>query len=161
KFVEANGYDDRRWWTEAGWATRGRGINLDPTGKAWKLTGKSWNEPRFWHDDRFNQPDYPVVGISWYEAIAFCLWLCEMTGENITLPTEQGWQWAAQKYMGWAYPWGEKFDEKRCNFNTQGTTTVAQYAGRDKGDSPFGVSDMSGNVWEWCLTDYESGVQDF
>src|SRR5262249_43530999 len=93
----------------------------------------------------------------------------DQTGEHITLPTDAGWQWAAQKDTGWAYPWGDELGRNRCNFNTGGTTPVTTYAGPDKwmhsdlirsGDSPFGVSDMSGNAWEWCLTDPQTGDHD-
>lgn len=100
----------------------------------------------------------PRTNVSWYEAIAFCGWMSAQTGEAITLPTEQEWQWAAQGSDGRAYPWGNTFDSNRCNTKESGmgkTTPVTQYEG--KGDSPFGVADMSGNVWKWCLTAYESG----
>jgi formylglycine-generating enzyme required for sulfatase activity len=152
------GYTERRWWTDAGWEAREQGI--DWNGNEWAPTGKPWTEPRFWNDKSWNRADYPVVGVSWYECVAYCQWLSELTGEIIMLPTEQQWQRAAQGDTAWAYPWGDKFDKNRCNFNTSGTTPVTQYEGEDKGDSPFGVVDMSGNVWEWCLTAYESGSTD-
>ena len=145
RFIEAGGYNEQRFWTEAGWQQRQQ---------------DSWTEPRYWQDSKWNGAEQPVVGVSWYEAIAFCQWLGEMTGENITLPTEVQWQYAAQGDDGRKYPWGDGWDCQRCNNSVKPcqsdrTTPVRQYEG--KGDSPFGVVDMAGNVWEWCRTDYESG----
>jgi formylglycine-generating enzyme required for sulfatase activity len=142
KFIEANGYGQRKWWIEAGWQIKEE---------------KAWTEPRFWKVAQWNQPNYPVVALSWFEAMAFCKWLSEVTGQNITLPTEQQWQWAAQGDTNFAYPWGEKMDKTLCNFDTKATTPVQQFEG--KGDSPFKVTDMSGNVWEWCATDFKRGTQ--
>jgi hypothetical protein len=141
-FVGAGGYRERKWWTHAGWQAREQ---------------QNWTEPRYWQDKKWNGADYPVVGVSWYEAIAFCQWLGETTGEKIMLPTEQQWQRAAQGDDGRKYPWGnEKPNEQLCNFggNIGHTTPVTQYP---KGASPYGVMDMSGNVWEWCLTGYGTG----
>lgn len=140
RFIAAQGYRQRRWWTDGGWQRKDK---------------EHWTEPGLWSDSQSNQPNYPVVGISWFEALAFCLWLSDTTGEKIMPTTEQQWQRAAQGDSNRVYPWGDEFDKYRCNFNTKGTTAVRRYEG--KGDSPFGVVDMSGNVWEWCLTDYDSG----
>lgn len=161
KFLAAGGYGERQWWTVAGWEAREQGWAWN--GKAWGATGTAWTEPRYWTDRRWNQPNYPVVGVSWYEAVAFCQWLTAVTGEHIALPTEQQWQRAAQGNTDRAYPWGDTFDASRCNcavgtdWPQNRTSPVTHYEG--KGDSPFGVVDMTGNVWEWCLTDYESGSQ--
>ena len=104
-----------------------------------------------------------MVGVSWFEAVAFCLWLSEVTGEKIMLPTEDQWQYAAQGNDGRTYPWGNDWDGSRCqnrvgDNNPDRTSLVTQYEGR--GDSPFGVVDMAGNVWEWCLTDYNEKTND-
>ena len=80
-FIAAGGYTDRAWWTDRGWQIREK---------------EGWTEPRFWTDRDWNRADYPVVGVSWYEALAFCRWLSAGSGRAITLPTEQQWQRAAQ-----------------------------------------------------------------
>ncbi len=148
KFVEAGGYRERQWWTEAGWEAREKG----------------WTAPRYWTDSKWNGADQPVVGVSWYEAVAFCKWLSATTGERIMLPTEGQWQRAAQGDDRRAYPWGNEWDCKRCNNSVEPcksevTTPVTRYEGEQKGDSFFGVTDMAGNVWEWCLTTYKTGSE--
>ncbi len=138
-FMDAGGYNTRDYWTENGWMTRLR---------------EGWIEPRFRNDGNFNSKDNPVVGISWYEAMAFCRWLSETTGEPITLPTTRQWQRTAQGDDRRTYPWGSvPPNETLCNWNNNvgRTTPVQQYP---KGISPYGVMDMSGNVFEWCLTGY-------
>jgi len=144
KFIEAGGYKQRKWWTAAGWRWR------EEDGRI---------EPPYWAEREWNGVEQPIVGVSWYEAVAFCLWLSDVTGEKIMLPTEGQWQHAAQGDDGRAYPWGDDWKASRCNNNVDEkgvgkTTPVRQYEG--KGDSPFGVVDMAGNVWEWCLTDYDN-----
>jgi formylglycine-generating enzyme required for sulfatase activity len=145
KFIQAGGYHEKRWWTDAGWDAR---------------EANQWTEPRYWTNSNLNGVEQPVVGVSWYEAAAFCNWLRELTGENVMLPTEQGWQRAAQGDDNRTYPWGDEWDPARCNSAGRRigkTTPVRTYEGQ--GDSPYGVVDMAGNVWEWCLTAYESGGQ--
>lgn len=162
-FIAAGGYDDRRLWTDAGWEAKSQGLALDWSTGQGTPTGAAWTEPRFWSDPLFNGADQPVVGVTWYEALAFCRWLSEATGEAITLPSEEQWQYAAQGDDGRKYPWGDVWDCARCNNSVEPcqsdrTTPVRQYEGL--GDSPFGVVDMAGNVWEWTLTDYEAGTND-
>jgi formylglycine-generating enzyme required for sulfatase activity len=142
KFIEAGGYREEKWWMST---------------PSWMVHKKVWTEPRYWGNALFNGPEQPVVGVSWYESTSFCTWLSALTGENISLPTEQQWQRAAQGDDGRLYPWGnEEPNDQLCNWkNSNGRTTpVTHYP---LGASPFGVMDMAGNVWEWCLTDYMSG----
>ncbi|MDX2077293.1 MAG: SUMF1/EgtB/PvdO family nonheme iron enzyme [bacterium] len=158
-FIDAGGYDEKRWWTDDGWRSKLDGWVYE---RGWG-TGKAWTKPRFWDDSTWNGAEHPVVGVSWYETVAFCNWLSETTGEKIMLPTEQQWQRAAQGNNRLIYPWGNDWDGNLCNnsvkpHNSEQTTPVRQYEG--KGDSPFSVVDMAGNVWEWCKTAYETGTDD-
>lgn len=160
KFIEADGYNTQKWWTTEGWQKRLEGWHYDGE---WKASGTPWLEPRYWNDSKWKGDTQPVVGVSWFEAVAFCRWLSDATGEKIMLPTEDEWQYAAQGDDGRIYPWGNDWNPALCNNNVDGkgvgkTTPVRQYEG--KGDSPFGVIDMAGNVWEWCLTDYKEKTND-
>lgn len=148
KFIEAGGYNEPKWWSETGWEQK---------------LGHNWTQHLYRHNDKLNGADYPVVGVTWYEVVAFCLWLSDVTNEQIMLPLEEQWRYAAHGEDCRTYPWGEEWDCTRCNNSVEPckndrTTPVTQYEG--KGDSPFGVVDMVGNVWEWCLTNYASARND-
>jgi formylglycine-generating enzyme required for sulfatase activity len=94
--------------------------------------------------------DHPVVNVSWHDALAYCRWLSEETGQIVRLPTEAEWEKAARGTDGRVYPWGDEFDAAKCNSlenDIQTTTPVGQYS--PQGDSPYGVADVAGNVWEW------------
>jgi formylglycine-generating enzyme required for sulfatase activity len=167
-FIAAGGYQTKRWWTQAGWAACRKGYRYIQG--MLRSQGTPWSAPHFWHEPRWNQPDHPVVGISWYEAYAFCRWLRELSDEPIVLPSEFHWQRAAQDETvypspsiavsdrtktGPTFPWGDTWDGRHCNHNVDGvglggTTPVRHYEGL--GESFFGVVDMAGNVWEWCFT---------
>ena len=160
KFIEAGAYTQRKWWTKEGWKYRKQGWHFDGR---WKPSRIAWCKPRFWDDPLWNGRNQPVVGVSWFEAVAFCLWLSGITDEKIMLPTEKQWQYAAQGDDRRIYPWGNEWDCKRCNNSVKpchhnSTTPVNHYEG--KGNSIFGVVDMIGNVQEWCLTDYDTRTND-
>jgi formylglycine-generating enzyme required for sulfatase activity len=140
RFVDSNGYHDRRWWSDEAWI---------------QLTRALWKLPKRWRSGKWNGDHQPVVGISWYEAAAFCRWLSEVRQESIMLPKEAQWQRAAQGDDDREYPWGNDWYCKNCNNavppckSAQVTTNVQLYEGI--GDSPFGIVDMAGNVFEWCV----------
>ncbi len=178
-FVEkARGYDRREFWSEEGWAWRiGTYDSKAPKPYQSWLSGRppeKRGEPIFWHDSKWNNPLAPVVGVSWFEAEAYCLWLSQVTGKPIRLPTEEEWERAARHTDGREYPWGSKFDHRRLNcaefwggrddldwnkwldekgYEPASTTIVGQFA---EGTSQAGLSDVSGNVWEWTDSWYDA-----
>jgi len=109
--------------------------------------------PPAWRGRTAPQPllDHPVVGVSWQDAQAYAAW----AGKR--LPTAEEWQRTAGGQRR-RYPWGDAFVSGCCNTRESGeggTTPVGKYS--PAGDSPYGVADMAGNVWEW-LAD-EAGVE--
>ncbi|MEI6180798.1 MAG: bifunctional serine/threonine-protein kinase/formylglycine-generating enzyme family protein [Chloroflexales bacterium] len=139
QFVASDGYTNRAYWTPVGWQWR---------------EGKKLVKPYFWDDAKWNGADYSVVGVSWFEAVAYCRWLSRQTGIAFCLPSEAEWEKAARGFDGRIYPWGNTWEAGRCNSeeaNIKCTTPVGQYP---NGASPFGVLDMAGNVWEWCATQW-------
>jgi len=106
------------------------------------------------NDQRFNGDDQPVVGINWYSARAYCLWLSLMESDGVNanlyrLPTEVEWEYAAAGKEGRVYPWGETEPTStlaNCVRNEDATTSVGSYP---EGVTPEGLYDMAGNVWEW------------
>ena len=150
-FVESDGYTNQAYWTTVGWQWRERGEFYGGH------TNLQWRErkvvkPHYWDDAKWNGADYPVVGVSWFEALAYCRWLTKQTGIAFHLPSEAEWEKAARGTDGRIYPWGNTWEAGRCNSkeaNIEGTTPVGKYP---TGASPYGALDMAGNVREWCVT---------
>jgi len=93
--------------------------------------------------------DHPVVHVSWHDVVAYCNWLSQATGKPYCLPSEAEWEKGARGTDGRIYPWGDRWDEERCNSVEDGrgdTTPVGAYP---RGVSPYGLLDMAGNVVEW------------
>ena len=140
RFVDAGGYDALEIWPKEVWPS------------VMKFTDRSHRPgPRDWEQGKppAGKADHPVVGVSWYEAVAYASWI----GKR--LPTALEWQkaggWPEQLSGGSClrYPWGNVFEPGRANLwasGKNGTVPVDQY---DQGATPNGIYQMVGNVWEW------------
>jgi formylglycine-generating enzyme required for sulfatase activity len=186
-FVEDGSYDEPRYWTEEGWAWRTGEREPDLSvidDEEWRRKYADWlaerpverrDEPFWWNHPRWGLPNRPVVGVTWYESLAYCQWLREqlqapgytlqvwrngrletlnLEPETLTvqLPSEAEWEKAARGADGRRWPWGDEWLEGRANTeeaNVEETSPVGAFPG---GASPWGAMDMAGNVWEWTRT---------
>jgi formylglycine-generating enzyme required for sulfatase activity len=102
--------------------------------------------PPFWENDQYPEgaAEQPVTQVRWDEARAFCQW------KDKRLPTEAEWEKAARGSDGREFPWGEAFDVTLANTGMGGDRKeLAPVGSYEGGQSPYGVYDMIGNVWEW------------
>lgn len=131
RFIDAGGYDEPDYWDDDAWQ--------------WKHEQRI-DVPRFWDEPawrRFIRRGRPVVGVSYWEVIAFCRF------EGRRLPTEREWEAAARGPEGRLYTWGDAWEDGRLGIRGIGprvTWPVGQFR-RARG--PFGHDDLLGNVWQW------------
>lgn len=135
-FYEDDAYASRAHWSSAGFGWR---------------AARSITQPRGWGAQR-ESVELPVVGLSWWEAEAYCNWLSTRTSGTWRLPTEVEWLIAAGGDPA-AFPWGAAPPTRaHANFDRRiGGPSIAGAHGL--GSGPFGHHDLAGNVWEWCADD--------
>jgi formylglycine-generating enzyme required for sulfatase activity len=116
-----------------------------------KATGH--RTPPYWGTDTVvasGKENRPAVWVSWDDAALFAQWLSDQTGMDFRLPNEAEWEKACRGTDGRLYPWDDDApDAGKANYrgHVDSTTQVGSYS--PQGDSPYGVADMAGNVWEW------------
>ena len=112
---------------------------------AW-LAASGAAAPPFWRREGFDAPDQPVVGVSWDDAVAYAAWI------GARLPTEAEWEKAARGGDRRRFPWGDTPRKDRANYENAGPVPVGRFACPE---CPYGLTDMSGNVWEWTRSPYQ------
>jgi formylglycine-generating enzyme required for sulfatase activity len=99
----------------------------------------------------FTGDSLPVERVSWHDAMEFCARLSIETGESITLPSEAQWEYACRAGTTTAYAFGDTLKNQVANYEGNSTTPVGTYPA-----NAWGLHDMHGNVWEWCLDNYHA-----
>jgi formylglycine-generating enzyme required for sulfatase activity len=171
-FMDAGGYEDDSLWqalppiAQAWRKGENQGMELlesfpeehREAYRNWLLADRIRNQPRFWQDNRWNLANHPVIGVSWFEALAYCEWLSrehalilpeELAGRElkIRLPTEDEWEYAARGANVLRYSCGDVVSPEQANYEEtklERTTSAGVFKGGE-----FGLYDMTGNVWDW------------
>ncbi|MBI3096966.1 MAG: SUMF1/EgtB/PvdO family nonheme iron enzyme [Planctomycetes bacterium] len=126
----------------------------DPTG-LFRLPGPGERPLKGGGTRQDGRPDWPVVGVSWYDAIAFCEWKSRKEGRVYRLPTAEEWEKAARGVDGRIYPFGRHCDPTYCNINSshKDGMRLEPVESFPIDESPVGVRGMGGNSRDWCLDD--------
>ena len=152
RFRDDPGYDDPKFWPN------GHVVPRDQV--------PYWTQPNNHGGGTPGSGDFPVIGVNWDAATAYCAWLSARTGKHYRLPTEAEWEKAARGTDGRSYPWGNAIERDRANFVGAQTFDTVRPVGFYDGSvrdgfathsnaSPYGAFDMAGNVLEWCQDWYD------
>lgn len=189
-FIDYGGYGNENYWTKEGWNwVQGADIpylqrseegrypeDREERYRNWlnARTTEHRKTPFWWDEEPWNFSNRPVVGITWYEAVAYCKWLNSLFISNklfdylnfpalkyeIVLPSVEEWEKAARGPKNCKYPWGNQLRKKQLKANIDvaklnQTSTVGIFP---EGKSGYGVFDVAGNVYEWIATGVEKTV---
>jgi formylglycine-generating enzyme required for sulfatase activity len=184
-FIDAGGYNNDRYWqhSEAALAWRNGEIadlallqdlsdDIKRNYENWLLEDTERQCPRFWEQRRWNNANYPVMGISWYEAQAYCSWLYDCLSQasipdthritnKIKLPTEDEWEYAARGSKQLKYTWGNEADPTKGNIKETGlerTSSVGLFVPGIAFDQKSEIYDLIGNVWEWTQSRWGKSI---
>jgi formylglycine-generating enzyme required for sulfatase activity len=118
-----------------------------------QIPGEKRRQPICWSASRFNGRNQPVVGVNWYEAMAYAAWLARVTRKAYRLPTEAEWEWAARRNMR-RYPWGNEWDPNRCNWRDSALNRPNPVGIYPHGATEDGMQELAGTVYEWTQSLY-------
>ncbi|MDX9990886.1 MAG: SUMF1/EgtB/PvdO family nonheme iron enzyme [Anaerolineales bacterium] len=170
-FIDADGYTTEKYWTPEGWAWR-NGADYDLSSikdddvrknyQNWlaKRPAEKRHQPYWWNDPQWGAPTRPVVGLCWYESMAYCNWLDERLcaiepklfakGHALRLPTEAEWEYAARGLAGRKWAWGNDWQDDHANIDETGLKQTNPVGLFPQGRTPVtDLFDLTGNTWEW------------